>query len=105
VVAALEAAGAKMPVVASLTAAQLARYPGTYNDGRGDITIAVKDGVVSAVLPNQTLTLSPRSETAFVVEGQPGVTVTIAVDGEQASTLTVVNQVGQTSVYKRVAKP
>ena len=105
VATALEQAGATMPVVATLTAAQLARLPGAYNDGRNEITLAVKDGVVSGSLPNQSFVLSPRSETAFVIEGQPGMSVTFAYEGDRATTLTVVNQAGQTTVYKRVVQP
>lgn len=100
--AALEKAGATMPVVAALTAAQLARYPGTYNDGRSDVVLAVKDGAVVATTGQQTLTLSPRSETVFAVDGMPGVTATVALEGDKAVSLTVVNQGGQSTVYKRV---
>jgi hypothetical protein len=105
-VAALEKAGAVMPVVATLTPAQLARYPGTYNDGRDNVTLALKDGGIVALFGGQTqpLTLSPRSETSFAVESIPGLTATFAIEGEQATSLTVVNQAGTPSVYKRVAK-
>ena len=69
IVAALEKAGAVMPVVATLTPAQLARYPGTYNDGRQEAVLSLKDGaLIATVGGNQTLTLSPRSETSFAVE-------------------------------------
>ncbi len=105
IVAALEKAGATMPVVPTLTPAQLARYPGTYNDGRTDAVLTLKDGVVVAVVGGgQPLSLSPRSETSFVLETVPGVTLTFAIEGEQATSLTVVNQVGVPAVYKRVAK-
>jgi hypothetical protein len=104
IVAALEKAGAVMPVIPTLTPVQLARYPGTYNDGRNDVTITVKDGVLSAAL-GQTFSLSPRSETTFIVEGVPGLGLTFAFEGERASTLTVVNPGGGTSVYKRVSQP
>ena len=50
------------------------------------------------------MTLSPRSETSFAVEAIPGLTVTFAIEGEQVTSLTVVNQAGTPSVYKRVAK-
>jgi hypothetical protein len=102
IAAALEKAGATMPVVATLTAAQLARYPGTYNDGRSDVVLAVKGGAVVATTGQQTLTLSPRSETVFAVDGMPGVTATVVLEGDQAVSLTVVNQGGQSTVYKRV---
>ena len=46
IVAALEKAGATMPVVATLTPAQLARYPGTYNDGRQEVVLSLKDGAL-----------------------------------------------------------
>jgi hypothetical protein len=104
IVAVLEKAGATMPVVATLTAAQLARYPGTYNDGRNDVTLAVTDGVVAATLGTQTLTLSPRSETTFAVESAPGLAVTFALEGDRVTSLTVVNQAGVPAVYKRVVK-
>jgi len=105
-VAALEKAGAVMPVVATLTPAQLARYPGTYNDGRDNVTLTLKDGAIVALFGGQTqpLTLSPRSETSFAVESIPGLTATFAIEGEQATSHTVVNQAGTPSVYKRVAK-
>jgi hypothetical protein len=105
IAAALEKAGATMPVVVTLTPAQLARLPGTYNDGRTDAVLSLKDGViVAAVGGGQALPLSPRSETSFAVESIPGLTVTFAIDGEQATSLTIVNQAGTPSVYKRAVK-
>ena len=104
IVAVLEKAGATMPVVVTLTPAQLARLAGTYNDGRADIVLAVKDGAIVATTGAQTLTLSPRSETSFAVESMPGVVATFAVEGDQATSFTVVNQAGTPAVYKRVAK-
>lgn len=105
IVAALEKSGATMPVVVMLTPAQLARYPGTYNDGRTDAVLSVKDGaIVAAVGGGQPLTLSPRSETSFAIEAVPGLTVTFTIEGEQATGLTVVNQAGVPAVYKRVVK-
>ena len=72
---------------------------------RSDTVLALKDGaLIATVGGNQTLTLSPRSETGFVVDGIPGLTVTFAIEGEQATSLTVVNQTGVPAVYKRVAK-
>jgi hypothetical protein len=103
IVAALEKAGATMPVVASLTAAQLARYAGTYNNGSADIALSVKDGVVVATAGGGPLTLSPRSETAFAVEDVAGLSVTFALEGERAVSVTIVNQAGVPSVYKRVS--
>lgn len=103
IAAALEKAGATMPVVATLTAAQLARYPGTYNDGRADLTVALKDGVLAGTAGGgQTLTLSPRSETQFAVEAIPGLGVTFTLEADKATSLTVVNPAGQSTVYKRV---
>jgi hypothetical protein len=100
--AALEKAGATMPVVVELTPAQLARYAGTYNDGREEITLAVKDGaIVATVGGGQSLTLSPRSETSFAVESRPTFVVTMVLEGERATTLTL-NRGGAPSVYKRV---
>ena len=93
-----------MPVVATLTPAQLARYPGTYNDGSRGVVLALKDGAVVASLGVGPLTLSPRSESSFAVEGIPGLTVTFAIEGEQVTSLTAVNQAGTPSVYKRVVK-
>ena len=105
IVAALEKAGATMPVVPTLTAAQLARYPGTYNDGRTEAVLTLKDGVVVAVVGGgQPVSLSPRSETSFVLESVPGVLLTFTIEGEQATSVTVTNQAGVPAVYKRVAK-
>jgi hypothetical protein len=104
IVAALEKAGAVMPVVATLTPAQLARLAGTYNDGREDVVLSLKDGSVVASFGGRSLTLSPRSETTFAVESMPGLTATFAIEGEQATTITVVNPGGTPSVYKRVSK-
>lgn len=104
IVAALEKAGATMPVVVTLTPAQLGRLAGTYNDGRNDIVLAVKDGAIVATTGGQTLTLSPRSETGFAVDSMPGLVATFAVEGDQATSLTVVNQAGVPAVYKRVAR-
>jgi hypothetical protein len=105
VAAALEKAGATMPVVVTLTPAQLARVAGTYNDGRTDLVLAVKDGVLAATIGGgRTVSLSPRSETAFAVEGIPGLTVTLAGDGDQATSLTITDQAGAPTVYKRVVK-
>jgi hypothetical protein len=105
IVAVLEKAGATMPVVVTLTPAQLARYPGTYNDGRTDAVLTLKDGaLVATVGGGQPVTLSPRSDTSFAIEAVPGLTVTFALEGEQATSLTVVNQAGVPAVYKRVAK-
>jgi hypothetical protein len=103
IAAALEKAGATMPVIATLTPAQLGKYPGTYNDGRGDVVLALKDGALTATFgSNQTLTLSPRSETTFAVEAIPGLVVAAALEGDKVTTLTVTNQGGTPSVYKRV---
>lgn len=104
IAAVLEKAGATMPVVVTLTPAQLGRLAGTYNDGRNDLVLAVKDGAIVATTGGQTLTLSPRSETSFAVESMPGVVATFTVEGDQASGLTVVNQAGVPAVYKRVTK-
>jgi hypothetical protein len=104
IVAALEKAGATMPVVVTLTPAHLGRLAGTYNDGREDIVMAVKDGAIVATTGGQTFPLSPRSETSFAVEAMPGLVATFAVEGDQATSLTVVNQAGVPAVYKRVAK-
>ena len=105
IVAALEKAGAVMPVVATLTPAQLARYPGAYNNGREEAVLSLKDGAVIGVFGgNQPLTLSPRSETSFAVESIPGLAVTFAIEGDQVTSLNVVNQAGTPSVYKRVVK-
>jgi hypothetical protein len=100
IAAALEKAGATMPVVVTLTPAQLARYAGTYNDGRETITLAVKDGAIVATGGGPPLTLSPRSETSFAVESRPGTVVTFELEGERATSVTV-NQGGTPSVYKR----
>jgi ankyrin repeat protein len=104
-VAVLEKAGAVMPVIPTLTPAQLARYPGTYNDGRNDVTITLKDGALNAGFGQQPLVLSPRSEARFVVETIAGLSITFAFEGDRASTVTVVNGGGGTSVYKRVSQP
>jgi len=105
IVAALEKAGVVMPVVAALTPAQLARYPGAYNNGREEAVLSLKDGALIGVFGgNQPLTLSPRSETSFAVESIPGLAVTFAIEGDQVTSLTVVNQAGTPSVYKRVVK-
>jgi hypothetical protein len=101
IVAVLEKAGATMPVIPALTPAQLGRFAGTYRGDRGDVTLSVKEGTLLATFGGQPLTLSPRSETGFIVEDVFGLGVTFAVDGEQAASLTV-NQGGTTSVYKRV---
>jgi hypothetical protein len=103
IVAALEKAGATMPVVAALTPAQLARYAGTYNNGSTDIAVTSKDGVVVATAGGGPLTLSPRSETAFVAQEVTGLAVTFALEGERAVSLTIVNQAGVATVYKRVS--
>jgi hypothetical protein len=106
VVAALEKAGVAMPVVATLTPAQLARCPGTYkSDNGGALTVTLKDGVVSGVFGGPPTILSPRSETLFAAEGRPGTTATFAYDGETASTVTVVSPFGGTTLFKRVNQP
>jgi hypothetical protein len=102
IVAALEKAGATMPVVASLSPAQLARYAGTYHDGQTAVTLAVKDGVVVASVGGQTLPLSPRSETTFAIEGRAGAMVTFTMEGDTVSSLSALNQAGTPTVYKRV---
>jgi hypothetical protein len=105
IVAALETGGAVMPVVAALTPAQLARYPGTYNSGREEAVLSLKDGALIGVFGgNRPLTLSPRSETSFAVEGIPGLAVTFAIEAGQVASLGVVNPGGTPSVYKRVVK-
>jgi ankyrin repeat protein len=104
IVAALEKAGATMPVVVTLTPAQLTRLPATYTDGSQEVLVTVKDGVVQAAL-GRVFTLSPRSETTFAVEGIPGLTVTFTLEGDRAISLTLPNQGGTPTVYKRVTKP
>jgi hypothetical protein len=103
IVAALEKAGATMPVVVTLTPAQLTRLPATYSDGKDEILVTVKDGVVTATL-GRAFTLSPRSETDFGVEGIPGLSVMFTLEGDRATALTV-NEGGTPTVYKRVIKP
>ena len=106
IVAALEKAGATMPVVGHAdagAAGALSRAPTT--TAGTDAVLTVKDGaVVATVGGGPTLTLSPRSETSFAVEAIPGFTLTFAIEGEQATSLTVVNPAGTPSVYKRVVK-
>ena len=104
IVAALEKAGATMPVVVTLTPAQLTRLPATYSDGSQEVLVTVKDGIVQAAL-GRVFTLSPRSETTFAVEGIPGLTVTFTLEGDRAISLTLPNQGGTPTVYKRVTKP
>jgi len=104
ITAVLEKAGAAMPVVVALTPAQLERYVGTYNDGRQDVVLSIKDGAVVATFGGPPLILSPRSETGFAVESIPGLTATFVLEGERATSVTVVNQAGEPSVYKRVVK-
>lgn len=104
VVAALEKAGATMPVVVTLTPAQLTRLPATYTDGSQEIAVTVKDGVVQVAL-GRVFTLSPRSETVFAVEGIPGLAATFTLEGDRATSLTLPNQGGTPVVYKRVTKP
>jgi hypothetical protein len=104
IVAVLEKAGATMPVVVTLTPAQLERYAGTYNDGRQDVVLSIKDGTVVATFGGPPLSLSPRSETGFAVESIPGLTATFVLDGERATSVTVVNPAGEPSVYKRVTR-
>jgi hypothetical protein len=104
VVAALEKAGATMPVVATLTAVQLTRLAGKYNDGSQDVTVSLKDGVLQANL-GRTFTLSPRSETVFAVESIPGLAVTFTLEGDRAVSFTLPNQAGTPIVYKRVSQP
>jgi ankyrin repeat protein len=104
IVAVLEKAGATLPVVLALTPTQLERYVGTYNDGRQDVVLAIKDGAIVATFGTQALTLSPRTETSFAVESIPGLTATFVLEGERATRVTVVNQAGAPTVYTRVVK-
>ena len=105
-VAALEKAGVSMPVVATLTPAQLARCVGTYkSEAGGSVTITVKDGVASATFGGPPITLSPRSETLFAAEGRPGTTAIFAFVGETATTVTAVSPFGGTTVFTRVSQP
>jgi hypothetical protein len=97
----LEKAGATMPAAATLTPEQLARYPGTYNDGTRDVVLSLKAGVVVANFGPQTFRLSPRSETAFVLLG-PGSPLTFVLEGGRVVGFTITNQASQSTVYKRV---
>jgi len=71
----LQAAGAKPAPVVTLTAEQLARYPGTYRvaDGTGVLVVSLTDGRLvldaSGAGGPSALSLTPRSETQFSAEG------------------------------------
>jgi len=65
----------------------------------------LKDGaLVASVGGGPPQTLVPRSETSFALESVLGITLTFTIEGEQATSLTVVNQAGTPSVYQRVVK-
>jgi ankyrin repeat protein len=100
ILAALEQAGAKPHPVVTLTAAQLARYPGTYSNGTAELIFSVQGGRLQGGPPGQTFTLVPRSETQFAVEGAP-VSVTFDLQQDRAVSLTLVQPNG-TQTYKRV---
>ena len=106
IAAALEKAGAVMPVVATLTPAQLARYPGTYNDGRQEAVLRAQGRGVDRHRRRQPDVdpLAAQRDQLCRRIGFPGSTVTFAIEGEQATSLTVVNQTGVPAVYKRVSK-
>jgi hypothetical protein len=101
VVAVLDAAGAKLPPVVTLSEAQLARYAGSYSDGRTPVTFEVKDGKLQGGPPGQNRTLIARTDTTFAVAGARGVSVVFALTGERAESVTV-TQGGTPTVYKRV---
>jgi hypothetical protein len=104
VVAVLERGGATMPDIPALSPAQLERYAGTYAaDGRGRVVLSVKDhALVGTLAGDQVVTLSPRSETRFVIDEYPGFALTMTLAAERATSVTVVNPGGQSTVYTRV---
>ena len=97
----LEKAGAKLPPVATLTDAQLARCAGSYSDGRTTLAFAAKDGKLTGGLPGQSATYVARNETTFALAGRPGFSLVFAAGGDRAESVTV-NQGGAPGVYKRV---
>ena len=101
IIALLEKAGAKLPPVATLTEAQLARCAGSYSDGRTTLAFAAKDGKLTGGPAGQSSAFIARTETTFAIAGRPGVSVVFASGGDQADSVTV-NQGGGATVYKRV---
>ena len=101
IVAILGAAGAKPHPVVALTDQQLARCAGTYSNGTMSLTYAVKDGKLEGGSGGPTRRLVARSETAFAVEGAPGIRIAFTLAADKATSVTV-NQGGTPTVYKRV---
>jgi hypothetical protein len=95
IVALLEAAGAKPAPVVTLTAEQLARYPGTYR-ATGDLALVVTlvegrllmDASRAGGPPR--VALVPRSETQFAIEGA-GLDARFAIEDGKVTGVTVNN--------------
>ena len=101
----LEKAGAKPLVEVKMTAAELARYVGTYR-GTGpaaavQLNVTVAGERLGASLNGQPMTLVARDQTTFGVAEQPITTVTFALAGDKATTVTF-NAAGNTIAFTRV---
>jgi len=94
IVALLEGAGAKPHIEMKLNDAQLARYVGSYrgtgNMAQATLTISIADGrLAGAITGGPKLTLIARNETTFGVAEQPGTKVTVKIEQDKATMLTV----------------
>jgi hypothetical protein len=101
IVAALDGAGAKPWPVVTLTEAQLARCAGAYAAGPATLTFAVRDGKLQGGPPGQNLTLVARSDTTFAIADAPGMSIAFGLEGDRATTATVVRG-GTVTVFTRV---
>jgi ankyrin repeat protein len=89
VVALLQAAGAKPPVVANVDPAILKSYEGTYDGENFSVTIAAKDGKLIATADGGPLTLVPTDEMTFRAEEVPGIKAVFQVEEGKVRGLTV----------------
>jgi ankyrin repeat protein len=100
----LKKAGAKPPPEPNFKVdpETLKSYAGTYKSDTGEITIALKDGKLTATPTGQnTFTLGAIDKTTFTIIEFEGITLVFNVEGDKVVSFTLKQQ-GNTSVYKKV---
>ena len=100
-VALLEAAGAKPPVTVEVDPAVLKSYEGVYEGPGFTITVALKDGKLTAASEGGTLTLSPADPVTFRAEEFAGFKVTFQVEAGKATGMTLHRGENATPLKKR----
>jgi hypothetical protein len=104
VVALLEAAGAKPPVVVAVDPAVLKSYEGTYESPSLEIVVALKDGKLIGTADGGSLTLAALDPVTFRAEEFAGIKVQFQVEAGKVTGLTL-DQGGSPMPFKKKETP